>query len=43
MSFSGRVDENLEAETYGLRGDDATLFRQHGAQIAVQAGDLEKE
>ena len=41
VSLLGRVEENIEAETYGLRGDDATLFRKQGAHIAVQAADVE--
>ena len=43
VSFVGVVEENLEAETYGLRGEDAELFRRQGAHIRVQAEDLETE
>ena len=41
VSLLGRIEENIEAETYGLRGDDATLYRDQGAHIAVQAADVE--
>jgi hypothetical protein len=43
VSLLGRIEENIEAETYGLRGDDATLYRDQGAHIAVQAADVETE
>ena len=42
VSFTGTVEENLEAETYGLTGDDAAMFREQGAHIRVQAADIEK-
>ena len=41
VTFVGKVERNVEAETYGLRGEDATLFREQGAHIRAQAEDVE--
>jgi hypothetical protein len=41
VSFDGTIEENLEEETYGLRLEkDIQQFRDQGAHIRVQAGDL---
>ena len=42
VSFTGVVERNIEAETYGLRGGDAELFKRQGAHVRVQAADIEK-
>ena len=42
VAFAGIVEKNLEAETYGLEGGDARLFREQGAHLRVQAGEVEK-
>ena len=40
VDFSGQMERNDEAETYGLRGEDAALFRAQGAHVSVQAADV---
>jgi hypothetical protein len=41
VSFDGAIEQNLEAEAYGLRTEsDVQQFRDLGAHIRVQAGEL---
>jgi hypothetical protein len=43
VSFTGVIEKNLEAETYGLRANQgAQQFRDQGFHVQVQAGDLEQ-
>jgi hypothetical protein len=43
VSFTGVMEQNLGAETYGISEDGgAQQFRDQGLHVQVQAGDLEK-
>jgi len=43
VSFTGVIEQNIEAETYGLREEQgAQQFRDQGAHVQVQAGDLKQ-
>jgi hypothetical protein len=43
VSFSGVMEQNLGAETYGISEEGgAQQFRDQGLHVQVQAGDLEK-
>jgi len=43
VSFTGVIEQNLEAEKYGLRDEQgAQQFRDQGSHVQVQAGDLKQ-
>ena len=43
VSFTGVMEQNLDAETYGLSEDGgAQQFRDQGLHVQVQAGDLKQ-
>jgi hypothetical protein len=43
VSFTGVIEQNIEAEDYGLRGDDAALYDRQGQHVRVQREDLETD
>ena len=43
VSFTGAIEDNLEAEAYGLQGEEADRYEEQGAHVRVQQGNVQIE